>query len=214
MMPDLDWNKRWGEQAKAFLEGDKYFNQHEIYGYQWGDPHQTSAAFIVPEYLQEYLRPEFTVLEIGPGGGRYTQFLGDCKKLYMVEYNTQFFPILKNLLSHSPAEKHYIRSPGCSFAEVPSGSIDFVFSFDCFVHLDIPLIEGYLSEIKRVLASKGIAVIHYADKRKPMAQKQGTNFSPTTPEIMHRLLNEAGFSIIKEDTERISHSAIVAFRSE
>jgi ubiquinone/menaquinone biosynthesis C-methylase UbiE len=95
---------------------------------------------------------------------------------------------------------------------VPDKSVDFVFSFDCFVHLDLPLIETYLREIRRVLRSpESIAVLHYADQRKPLAQEKGTSFSPTDPTIMRRLVEAAGLKILAEDTERISHSAIMAF---
>lgn len=210
-MPNLDWNKRWGNQAEAFSDGDEYFNRNKIYGYQWGDPLKTTAKFVVPEYILEYLTDESVVLEIGPGGGRYSQFLVNSKKLYMVEYNPQFFPILEKLLEGSPSERVYVQSPGSSLPGIPDRSIDFLFSFDCFVHLDIDLINGYLEEISRVLKLDGIAVIHYADKRKELAQKKGTDFANTTPEIMEEILKAQGFQIKKHDTERISHSAIVAF---
>ena len=213
-MPDLDWNKRWGEQAKDFQNGDEYFNRQKIYGYQWGDPKAAnySASFVLPEYLQEYSQHANTILEIGPGGGRYSQFLGNCEDLYLVEYNTEFFPILEDLLQKEPCKKHYIASGGAEMPGVPEQSVDFVFSFDCFVHLDEPLIRGYLDEIKRVIKPDGISVIHYADKRKKGAQAQGSNFSDMTPDKMKSLLQEHGFQIVKEDTERISHSAIAAFR--
>lgn len=211
-MPDLDWNKRWGEQAKQYKQGDPYFAKHKIYGYQWGNPLETTANFVPAEFIGPYLANDSVVCEIGPGGGRYSQYLQSAKQLYLVEYNTEFFELLGTVLKDSTCEKIYVHSPGSSLPGIQDKSIDLVFSFDCFVHLDIPLIKGYLEEIKRVLKPSAVAVIHYADKTKPAAQAQGTNFSNTTPEIFRQLLDEFGFSIIKEDTARISHSAIVAFR--
>lgn len=211
-MPDLEWNKRWGGQAKQFKAGEPYFSRHKIYGYQWGDPSTTSANFVPQEFIFPFINNESVVCEIGPGGGRYTQFLLNAKILYLVEYNEEFFEILRRQFEDFKCEKIYIKSPGSSLPGVADHSVDFVFSFDCFVHLDINLIREYLLEIKRVLNSSGIAVIHYADKTKIAAQKQGTNFSDTTPEIFRNILNEYGATIVNEDVDRISHSAIVAFK--
>jgi ubiquinone/menaquinone biosynthesis C-methylase UbiE len=211
-MPDLQWNKRWGEQALLFKTGESYFAKHPIYGYQWGDPHKTSSHFVLDEYIRPYVHQCSTVCEIGPGGGRYSQFLAECNTLYLVEFNVEFFDILSVVLADSFCLKRFIQSPGSSLPGVPSQEIDFLFSFDCFVHLDIPLILGYLHEIRRVLKPSGVAVVHYADKTKPGAQQQGANFSNTTPAIFNDLLAQVGFSVVKEDTSRISHSAIVAFQ--
>ena len=199
-------------QARQYSEGDASFAKHSMYGLQWGHPLQGSGRFVVPEYVEPRMAEADTVLEIGPGGGRYTQYLLDCSYLILVEYNTEFFPILEDLFSGKGPELSFVTSDGASLPGVPDKTVDFVFSYDCFVHLDIPLIEGYLSEIARVLAPHGRAVIHYADKTKEMAQKQGANFSPTTPETMRGLVEAAGFEITKEDTQRISHSAIMDIR--
>ena len=44
---------------------------------------------------------------------------------------------------------------------VPSEVVDFVWSYDVFVHLDPECVQGYLREIYRVLKSGGVAVIHH-----------------------------------------------------
>jgi ubiquinone/menaquinone biosynthesis C-methylase UbiE len=211
-VPDLAWNRRWGEQARAFERREPFFAKHEIYGYQWGDPRQTTAAFVIPEFIAPYLKKGGVTLEIGPGGGRYSQFLKESGTCIFVEYNPEFFPILRRMFEGSKCAIECIHSTNCTFPAVPDKSVDFVFSFDCFVHLDLPLIETYLREIRRVLRSpESIAVLHYADQRKPLAQEKGTSFSPTDPTIMRRLVEAAGLKILAEDTERISHSAIMAF---
>lgn len=211
-MPDLKWNRRWGEQARQYAEGHPYFSKHSMYGLQWGHPLHGTAKFVVPEYIQPRMVDADTVLEIGPGGGRYTQFLLDCSHLILVEYNTEFFAILEELYGDKGPKLSFVTSDGSSLPGVPDQSVDFVFSFDCFVHLDIPLIRGYLADIGRVLAPDGYAVIHYADKNKEAAQKQGSNFSPTTSEKMRELVTEAGYEITKEDIKRISHSSIMEIR--
>jgi ubiquinone/menaquinone biosynthesis C-methylase UbiE len=44
-------------------------------------------------------------------------------------------------------------------------SVDFVWSFDSFVHIDPVHVFAYLGEIARVLRPGGYAVLHHADKR-------------------------------------------------
>lgn len=45
---------------------------------------------------------------------------------------------------------------------IPSGSVDYVFSFDTFVHFERELFDAYLSEIARVLKPGGVLHLHYA----------------------------------------------------
>src|SRR5262249_21653536 len=151
-------------------KGDAYFSQHKIYGYQWGDPLKSSASFVIPEYIEHFLKPNGTTVEIGPGGGRYSQFLLRSGKIIFVEYIAEFFYILNDKFLGSCTNLEFIHSKDCSLDGIPQNSVDFVFSFDCFVHLDIDLIEKYLTEIGKVLKADGIAVIHYADARKELAQ--------------------------------------------
>jgi hypothetical protein len=52
----------------------------------------------------------------------------------------------------------------------------------------------------------------YADQRKRGAQEKDDGFLPTTPDIMRALVTRAGFEVYDEDTESISHSAVIVFQ--
>ncbi|PYI61656.1 MAG: hypothetical protein DMC60_04780 [Verrucomicrobia bacterium] len=46
---------------------------------------------------------------------------------------------------------------------IPEGSIDFVFSFDSFVHPDREIVEAYLSELGTKLKIGGKGFIHHSN---------------------------------------------------
>jgi len=104
----------------------------------------------------------------------------------------------------------FIRNAGTDFPGVPDNAIDFLFSFGCFVHLDPPLIMAYLANMRRILKAKAIAVVHYSDQNKILAQLN-SGFSDNTPERMRKMIQDAGFQVVEEDLTTMWHSSIVRF---
>lgn len=43
------------------------------------------------------------------------------------------------------------------------GAVDLAFSFDSLVHVEIDVIEGYLTELARVLVPDGVAILHHSN---------------------------------------------------
>jgi len=103
-----------------------------------------------------------------------------------------------------------IKNNGTDFPNVKDNSIDFVFTFDTFVHLDIDIIDKYLVEMFRVMKQGAYAVIHYSDKTKDTAFKN-KGFSVNSPEIMRSMIRRRGFIIRDESTTAMRHSSIVCF---
>ena len=103
-----------------------------------------------------------------------------------------------------------IKNNGTDLPGVPPESIDFVFSFGVFVHLDLDLIDAYLHSFKSVLKCGGSVVLQYADKTKPLA-KLNNGFAQNTPEQMRKLILSHGYTIEEEDTGTMWHSSIVRF---
>ena len=83
-------------------------------------------------------------------------------------------------------------------------------SLNPFVHLDIPIVERYLANMKRIMKPGGSIVLHYSDKTKPMAQRNKA-FAENDPETMRRLVTSAGYTIHDEDTKTLWHGAMIRF---
>jgi SAM-dependent methyltransferase len=185
------------------------FLQKDVYGTGWGDPDVAEPLmFVRDRYLLPYVNVQHTALEIGPGGGRWTRYMLRFERVYAVDYYSELITNLRETLKQPNIIT--IRNNGTDFPGVPDASVDFVFSFGTFVHLDPPLIESYLQNLGRILKLTANVVIQYSDKTKIMA-RENPGFAENTPETMRHMVQEAGFRIVEEDLTTLWHSSIIRF---
>ena len=134
-MPTVEWNKRWSEDLSNFTSWQK---KGSYYGDQWGDtelsglrywlkrirPHRTgrfSAGRIIPgdlsyvieHYIKPYVTPQSVVVEIGPGGGRWTKYMLSAKEVIVVDLNVEFFPYLQERFKESLSKFRFYNTSGC-----------------------------------------------------------------------------------------------------
>lgn len=180
-----------------------------VYGLEWGDPDEIPPLrYVRGHFLQRFVTPETTVLEIGPGGGRWTRYMLHARRIYAVDYYPEVLRELRRNFDRPNIT--FIANNGDDFPGVPDASIDFAFSFGAFVHLDLPIIDGYLRNLTRVLKPTATAVIHYSDKTKPLGQSNG-GFSENDPARMRALVLSHGYVIQEEDLGTMWHSSIIRF---
>jgi len=88
-------------------------------------------------------------------------------------------------------------------------SMDFVYAFDVFPHIDLHTIWKYIKEIKKVLKIGGKALIHTANIIAPQGWERFCNQTKYTaggfyfmsPDIVHQLVEKAeGLKIIKKSS--------------
>lgn len=183
-----------------------------LYGLQWGDPEspaETGLRAIRDHWLAPYVDPAKTGLEIGPGGGRWTRYLLGFGRLYVVDYHAELLAELRRNFAQSHIVE--ILNNGTDFPGVPAASVDFVFSFGVFVHLDLDLIRAYLANLHGIIRPETQIVIQYGDKDKPRAQ-QNRGFSDNDPRRMREAVETSGYRILEEDTTSLDHSAIMRFQ--
>ncbi len=134
-------------------------------GEEWSEPWGSSAAqwsgTIFPR-IQNCL-PTGTILEIAPGFGRWTHYLKDyCQELWAIDASDECIQACRRRFA---ADSH-VRcelNDGRSLSMVPDASVNFVFSFDSFVHLRRELVEAYLREMRRTLKLGGKGFIHHSN---------------------------------------------------
>jgi len=181
----------------------------ETYGLEWGDPgnkEEHPQLFNVKKNLIDpYINPGHTALEIGPGGGRWTRYILDFKTLYMIDYHNELLSELKK--NYNKPNMVFIKNNGTDFPGVPDNSIDFLFTFGTFVHLDLNLIDEYLHNIKRITHNQSNIIIQYSDKTKELAKKN-VGFSENDPQKMRDLSLKHGYKIINEDLNGNAWSVI------
>lgn len=205
-MPDLDWNRKWGAMIASFSPGDAERN----FGDRWGDPETFGPLLEVRErFVEPYVVPGTTVLEIGSGGGRWTQYLARAGHLVSVELNAEAFDYLRKRFPDLRIDTY--QTSGFEMHGVAGASIDFLFTFDVFVHLEPEGIGAYLQEIERVLRRGAVAVVHYGDIRKDIALRN-EGFSRMTRALMEALIATTNLQVIDHDENIMFHSNLVALR--
>ena len=134
-------------------------------GEEWSEPWGSSQAqwngTILPR-IRDYL-PTGTILEIAPGFGRWTHFLNDyCQELWAVDKSTECIEACRQRFASIPHVRCCLND-GLSLSMIPDGSVDFVFSFDSFVHTSRDVVEAYLRELRTKLKSGGKGFIHHSN---------------------------------------------------
>jgi hypothetical protein len=134
-------------------------------GEEWSGPWGSSAAqwdgTIFPR-IRDCL-PAGTILEIAPGFGRWTHYLKNyCEELWAVDKSSECIEAARRRFAADSHVRCYLND-GRSLAMIPDASIDFVFSFDSFVHPNPDVIEAYLRELKTKMKIDGKGFIHHSN---------------------------------------------------
>ncbi|HEU0208537.1 MAG TPA: class I SAM-dependent methyltransferase [Candidatus Udaeobacter sp.] len=134
-------------------------------GEEWSEPWGTSDAqwngTILPR-IRDCL-PTGTVLEIAPGFGRWTHYLKDyCSQLYAVDKSSECIEACRERFAADSHVRCYLND-GRSLSMIRDSSIDFVFSFDSFVHPDREILEAYLHQLRAKLKIGAKGFIHHSN---------------------------------------------------
>jgi SAM-dependent methyltransferase len=166
-MPSVDWNHEvWGSENKWDSEGDEWSGMAAY----CGQPYQEWKSALVETFLLPELTATSDVLEVAPGHGRWSSLMvGTVRNLTLVDLSQSCIDACRKRFSDA-SNVTYIVNDGTSLSGVADASIDFIWSFDSFVHMEGDVIASYLREFARVLRPGGKIVIHHADKR-PSAVK-------------------------------------------
>jgi ubiquinone/menaquinone biosynthesis C-methylase UbiE len=218
-MPDLDTQLHL-EMLRSYKEQNTFVRRvrravrevvspRKLYGLQWGDPEVSGPqVFMRDRYVLPYVKPDQVALEIGPGGGRWTRYLLGFRRLYVVDYHAELLHELRRRVNKHNMQ--FIVNNGADLPGVPEGSVDYVLSVACFVHLERNIIKSYLESIAKILKPGGNVFITYSDKTKVGGQINPT-FSENSPAQMREMVNQVGFRILEEDSTILWNSGIILF---
>jgi ubiquinone/menaquinone biosynthesis C-methylase UbiE len=197
------YNTLIGLEKKHDLPG---FNSSATAGDVWdlipwekerGEEWTISAGWkqsLIDDVLLEYIKPKTALLEIGPGAGRWTEILQPmAKTLFAVDVSAKAINLCKERFSSAANATFYLtRDARLEF--IPDKTIDAVWSFDVFVHMNPDDTDGYLSEFKRVLVPGGIAVIHHPKE----GGLHGGCRSRMTARMFTVLLEKHGLTLVRQ----------------
>ena len=144
------WNCDYDWQGK----GDEW-------SFLWGSPEMQWYGTILPR-IHQFL-PTGTILEIGCGFGRWTQFLKDnCENLIAVDLSQKCIEACQNRFANFDHISYFIND-GKSLDMIADGSLDFAYSFESLVHAEADVIEAYINQLARKLKPNGVGFIHHSN---------------------------------------------------
>lgn len=157
-MPSIAANlEAWNVGHRWEADGDEF---HE-FATTRGHSYDSWKKSLVDTYLIPNIKPDISVLEIGCGHGRWSEyFVGKVDKLWLVDLSPNCIEACRTKFGDSAAT--YIETGG-DLSSIPDQSVDLVWSFDVFVHIDAHDTSNYLKQLQRIMKPDALAIIHHAD---------------------------------------------------
>jgi cyclopropane fatty-acyl-phospholipid synthase-like methyltransferase len=125
-------------------------------------------------------------VEIGPGAGRWTEFLvTKTGSLIGVDISQVCVDECRKRFAKFPNARFEIGN-GRDIASVATNSVDGIWSFDVFVHINSEEFSSYAAEFARVLHPGGIVVIHHGSTG---GSVRGNRSNVTTAQVYEFMSN-------------------------
>ncbi len=204
-------------------------------GDEWNEP-EVIGIDVAPDKIvstldqlifQPFLGTCDVILEIGAGGGRFTEILlPKCKKVIATDPAPTMLSLLKERFKDSP-KLECVLLDGKGLSSIQDHSIDAGFSYEVFVHLEPWDIFNYLCELKRVLKPGGKAIIHHSNTFSKLGWNRFVAETPQqvnlpkiwgtislmTPGVFKELCERAGLCHIKCITDIVRRDGISLLQS-
>jgi len=142
----------------------------------------------------------YNSLEIGPGTGMFSKefrawrlnFFIDVLIEVQEKIRRRFHPANQKLLRFYTTNR-----TACD--QIPTGSCNFVFSWDTFVFFTQAHIKEYIRDIKRVLIDGGYVFIQYADCHYDIDLKQAQRgyWNYNTKTAMTKIILDEGYEVVE-----------------
>lgn len=166
------------------------------------------------ESLAPYISKSMTVLDFGCGIGRLAKYVApECKELWAVDISRTMLKLAAERMAEYDNVR-YVQSQDTGMPDVPTGSIDMVYSLLVLQHVEREDAFLLLEEIRRVLRPDGRAVLTFPNLLSDIylegfvhdartgASAQVNKARVYTPQEVERIVTAAGFDVeIEAKTE-------------
>lgn len=181
VMPSIEANTAsWNDEYDWAARGEEWSRR-------WGGSESQWWGTLLPR-IHAFL-PAGTILELGPGYGRWTQYLKDvCDDLILVDLSESCIQTCRSRFANARNITYHVND-GMSLSSVADHSVDFAFSFDSLVHAEAEVLEAYTRELARTLKPDGIGFIHHSNMA---ALRRAAALARALPEPVRRRMTLAG----------------------
>ena len=164
---------------------------------------------VMERFIAPCLSADGRVLEIGPGGGKFSRLIEpEVKELVLSDISES---MLERAAESCARKPETVLLDGKSLQPLADASFDAVISFDVFIHLESEEIFRYFAEINRVLKPGGRFVVHTSnfesrfgfhsflrmvrDHRNLIGQRYGGRMYPMSRRTVERFGENTGFRL-------------------
>ncbi len=180
-----DFGEQWTEDVRRF---------------RGADPAEWKARLVL-ELIVEGVPEGSDVLEIGPGGGRWTEYLlPRSRRMILADISARCIGICMDRFGSDPRiEGHVLADSTLSFQA--DNSVDVIWSYDVFVHVNPEDTARYLEEAARVLRPGGTAIVHHSGTYSDDQVAADGYRSHMTAELFASLAVHNGLRVVGQDHE-------------
>jgi len=219
---DLTTSQGWDAYARRY--------KGERLGDEWNRPDVEGLDVSADGYVAHldsvvfapFLGHVGTLLEIGPGGGRFSEvLLTHCDHLIAADTSRSMLDLLRGRFT-AQRNISYVHLDGLGLRQIGTCSVDAAFSYGVFVHLQHWDIYNYLVEIERVLRPGGNALIQHSSTLSEQGwqyflrevpgqlnrHKLFGTYTVMTPELMAEFARRAGLKPLGCRTDVVRTEAI------
>jgi ubiquinone/menaquinone biosynthesis C-methylase UbiE len=179
-------------------------NQAAWNAYDWGN--QGEEWTVSPEWRQSLIEDvilanmaeDAVALEIGPGGGRWSSALQEAaSRLILADISESAIEACQKKFAGQENVAYHV-TDGVTLTPLPDESVDFIWSFETFVHIAPVDQKAYMRELRRVMRPGARAAIHHATEQS--RYDRAWRSSMTAP-LFAKLVEGNGMKVI----EQINH---------
>jgi SAM-dependent methyltransferase len=155
----IDNLAQWDVRHPWSRDGDEWTRQAEACGVPYTEWKQAVLSRYIP-----LMARGGTILEIGPGHGRWSEpLLARADLLVLCDVSPNCLDACRERLTGMGRFRTHLAQA----ADLPPdlvGAVDAVWSYDCLVHVAPAECERYITEIARVLKPGGVAILHHSHR--------------------------------------------------
>jgi ubiquinone/menaquinone biosynthesis C-methylase UbiE len=189
--------QRWDQDHTWPEHGDEWNRQAAACGIAYPAWKESLAGHLIAPHVNAGTH----VLEIAPGHGRWTDYLVQrAGRVTVVDLSPGCIAYCKERFAGAINIDYFVTG-GTTLPQDATGAVDFVWSFDAFVHMDRDVIAAYLKEIARVLKPGGLAIVHHSNvadlDTHTQAKAEGWR-APMTAALFADLAQQAALNVISQ----------------
>lgn len=203
----------WTISARRFTAHD---NRALWNSYDWsrrGEEWSKSSEWkdgVVRDLLLPNVPAQTRVLEVGPGGGRWTEILQrHCSHVVLVDVSERALAICRERFADCQ-NVEYVLNDGDDELPIDDASFDAIWSYDVFVHINPLDARQYIREFHRLLKPGGTAVVHHPGAA-ASADRDRRWRSDLTDEMVAEFCRESGLRLRAQTRQYVNDGDVVSF---